>query len=169
MRRFHTVWLPRLVGALAALAAATVGARAADTIFVTIDFAEVLKFDRPVGTVVLGNPGIATATIGDNHTLVLTGNAAGTTNLIVLDEAGKELSNAIVRVGSHGRRLVTLLSVYPSGIKRQTYSCTPQCEPTAMSKDASEPHQPTAGARAELEKTEAAPSAQKQPDETPGL
>ena len=50
-----------LLGAAAAgvLAIAASGAMAAELIDVTIDFAKVLKLDRPAATIVIGNPGIA--------------------------------------------------------------------------------------------------------------
>ena len=70
-------------------AIATSGALAAELIDVTIDFAKVLKLDRPAATIVIGNPGIADASVEDEQTVVLTGKAAGTTNLIVLDEQGE--------------------------------------------------------------------------------
>ncbi len=99
-------------------------ALAADVIDVTIDFAKILKLDRPAGTLVIGNPGIADATVGDETTVVLTGKAAGTTNLIILDSKGEEMANALVRVSSDTRQLTTVFY----GSKRHSFSCAPQCE-----------------------------------------
>jgi Flp pilus assembly secretin CpaC len=95
-----------------------------DAIDVTIDFAKMLKIDRPAHTVVVGNPGIADASVSDDETLVLTGKTAGTTNLIVLDVDGEEILNAIVRVSSDSRQLTTVFY----GAQRQTFSCAPVCE-----------------------------------------
>ncbi|WP_161141026.1 pilus assembly protein N-terminal domain-containing protein [Propylenella binzhouense] len=100
------------------------GAARADTIDVTIDFAKILKLDKPAATLVIGNPGIADATVGDDKTVVLTGKAAGTTNLIILDDKGQEIANEIVRVSSDVRQLTTVFY----GSKRQSFSCSPQCE-----------------------------------------
>src|SRR4051794_36643304 len=100
------------------------GAEAQKTIDLTIDFATVVKLDRPAKTIVIGNPGIADASVQDGTTVVLTGKAAGTTNMIILDEKGTELANETLRVASNLRQLTTVFY----GNKRQTYSCSPTCE-----------------------------------------
>lgn len=105
------------------LVATSLPARA-DTIALTIDFAKVMKLDKPVSTIVIGNPGIADATVEDEQTLVLTGKAAGTTNLIALDQDGHEVANAILQVVSNDRQLTTVFY----GSNRQTLSCSPICE-----------------------------------------
>lgn len=91
---------------------------------VTIDFAKVMKLNKPVHTIVVGNPGIFDATVSDEQTLVLTGKTAGMTNLIVLDDDGAELVNAMVRVSSNVRELTTVFY----GAQRQSFSCAPVCE-----------------------------------------
>lgn len=116
----------RLLSALASACVlmAAQSALAADVVDVTIDFAKVMKLDAPADTIVIGNPGIADATIQDEDTLVLTGRSAGTTNMIVLDKDGKELVDAVVRVSSNVRQLTTIFY----GSNRQTFSCAPTCE-----------------------------------------
>ncbi|WP_026379884.1 pilus assembly protein N-terminal domain-containing protein [Afifella pfennigii] len=99
-------------------------ASAAEPIDLTIDFAKVMQLDKPVATLVIGNPGIADATVEDQTTLVLTGKAAGTTNLIALDAEGNEIANSLVRVVSNDRQLTTVFY----GARRQTLSCAPICE-----------------------------------------
>ena len=99
-------------------------ALASESVDVTIDFAKVMKLTQPAHTIVVGNPGIADATIGDDQTLVLTGKTAGTTNLIVLNEKGDEILNSMVRVSSDIRQLTTVFY----GAHRQTFSCAPVCE-----------------------------------------
>lgn len=115
-----------LAAALAcATAVGTTGAEAApDKIDVTIDFAKVLRLDQAAHTVVIGNPGIADATVTDDKTLTLTGKTAGQTNLIVLDDSGKEVVNATIVVSSDTRQLTTVYL----GRQRETYSCAPVCE-----------------------------------------
>lgn len=100
------------------------GAMANEVIDLTIDFAKIMKIDREAETIIIGNPGIADTTLGDEQTLVLTGKAAGTTNLIVIDKEGEEIINSTVRVSSDIRQLTTVFS----GVHRQTYSCAPVCE-----------------------------------------
>lgn len=108
----------------AAVLCATPAVAADNPIDVTIDFAKVMTLDQPVHTVVVGNPGIADATMGDEKTLILTGKTAGTTNLIALDAQGKEILNTTVRVASDIRQLTTVFY----GPNRQTFSCAPVCE-----------------------------------------
>jgi Flp pilus assembly secretin CpaC len=95
-----------------------------DPIHLIIDFAKLLKLDEPPATIVIGNPGIADAAIGDDRMIVLTGKSAGATNMIVLDARGNEIANTTLRVASDTRHLTTIFR----GAKRQTYSCAPTCE-----------------------------------------
>jgi Flp pilus assembly secretin CpaC len=127
MKSQHGAHARRLIGAaLLGLAAAANGgaAFASDVVDVTIDFAKILKLDHPATTLVIGNPGIADATVEDEKTVILTGKTAGSTNLIVLDEKGAEVANLVVRVSSDIRQLTTVFY----GSKRQTFSCSPTCE-----------------------------------------
>ena len=114
-----------LIGLTAAMAMALVQpAFSEETVDLVIDFATILELDEPISTLIIGNPGIANVTIEDHQTIVLTGKAAGMTNLIALDEDGEEIINALVRVTSNVRRLTTVFY----GSKRQTLSCAPTCE-----------------------------------------
>jgi Flp pilus assembly secretin CpaC len=117
--------LIRSFGLTFALVAALVQpAFSEETVDLVIDFAKILKLNEPVSTLIIGNPGIADATIQDDQTIVLTGKAAGMTNLIAMNDDGKELANVLVRVASNVRRLTTVFY----GSKRQTLSCAPTCE-----------------------------------------
>jgi Flp pilus assembly secretin CpaC len=104
--------------------AATVGAAAEGPVDVTIDFAKVMRLDTPARTVIVGNPGIADASIDNEKTLVLTEKTAGTTNLIVLDVNGHEILNSTIRVSSDVHQLTTVFY----GANRETFSCAPVCE-----------------------------------------
>lgn len=120
----HARALPRrfAIGIFAALS--WMGAAQAEEIQLTIDFAKIMTLEKPAGTIVIGNPGIADATVGDDRTIVLTGKAAGATNMIVLDAEGRQIANAVLRVASDVRQLTTVFY----GSKRQTFSCAPRCE-----------------------------------------
>lgn len=91
---------------------------------VYMDHARVLRLDRPVSKVILGNAEVADATVADAHTIVLTGRNFGTTNLVLLDADG----NAIV----DERILVSIDEGNTVRVFRQTdrsvLSCTPNCE-----------------------------------------
>lgn len=92
---------------------------------IRLDFAHILALDEAAGTVAVGNDGIVRATLSDDQTIVLTGLAPGTTNLVVLDASGDEIYNTTVRVVASGDYLVTVYR----GSLRQTYSCGSRCTP----------------------------------------
>jgi Flp pilus assembly secretin CpaC len=108
------------------------GARAdEDVLRVFMDHARVLKLDRPVAKVIVGNAKVADATVADAKTIVLTGRSFGTTNLVLLDADG----NAIV----DERILVSIDEASTVRVYRQTersvLSCTPNCEQHAAQGD----------------------------------
>jgi uncharacterized cupin superfamily protein len=90
---------------------------------VIVDFARPLILARPAGTVIIGNPAIAQATLSDDKTVILTGKTPGSTNLIVMDAEGAEVANVVVDVVAAGGRLVTV----DEGTGRATYSCSERC------------------------------------------
>lgn len=65
---------------------------------VKVNMARILRINAPASTVIIGNPAIADVTIQDPQTLVLTGKAYGTTNLIVLDNRGSPIADTMVEV-----------------------------------------------------------------------
>ncbi|WFU09131.1 pilus assembly protein N-terminal domain-containing protein [Rhizobium sp. CB3090] len=95
---------------------------------VYMDHARVLKLDRPVSKVIVGNSQVADATVADPKTIVLTGRSFGTTNIVLLDSDG----NAIV----DERILVSIDEGNTVRVYRQTdrsvLSCTPNCEQHAQ-------------------------------------
>lgn len=91
---------------------------------VVVDFARPLILERPARTVIIGNPAIAQATLSDDKTVVLTGKAPGSTNLIVMDADGAEMANLVLDVVAAGGRLVTV----HEDTGQATYSCTERCD-----------------------------------------
>ncbi len=118
--------LAKIAGALAIVAAMPVTGLASeeDMLRVSMNHARVLKLDRPVSKVIIGNAKVADATVADATTIVLTGRSFGTTNLVLLDAQG----NAIV----DERVLVSIDEGNTVRVFRQTartvLSCTPNCE-----------------------------------------
>lgn len=106
-----------------ALGLAAVPAVAKDPIAVTVDLAKVMRISAPAATVVVGNPGIADATMQDRQTLVITGKVAGVTNLVVLDGKGQLIADETIHVVKPQSGYVTV----QRGAARFTYSCTPHC------------------------------------------
>lgn len=99
-------------------------ASAKETINITVDHAKVMRVSRPAATVIIGNPGIADATVQDSQTLVITGKSFGVTNMIILDQDGEPIADALLTV--QGER-VNAVTVYRR-TARETFSCSPNCE-----------------------------------------
>lgn len=110
--------------ALTVLPATAIPGRAAEAIELSIDIAHVLRLERPAGTVIIGNPNIADATVLDARTFVLTGKSAGLTNLIVLDRDGTDVSDFAVRVTNRNGNYVSVRA----GERQRTFFCDGICE-----------------------------------------
>ncbi|MGK9200572.1 pilus assembly protein N-terminal domain-containing protein [Sinorhizobium meliloti] len=105
--------------------AAPGGARAAEEMMrVYMDHARVLKLDRPVSKVIIGNAEVADATVADAKTIVLTGRNFGTTNLVILDQDGNAMVDERILVSIDEGNTVR---VYKQTV-RTVLSCTPNCE-----------------------------------------
>jgi hypothetical protein len=108
---------------LIALAAAPSAALAQRTLDITVNKAELLRFDRHPGSVLVVNPAIADVVAdGGDHVFVL-GKTPGETQLFVLDEAGKTMMQATVRVGTPAAGQVSVFR----GTAETTLNCAPRC------------------------------------------
>ncbi|AFL54468.1 Flp pilus assembly secretin CpaC [Sinorhizobium fredii] len=119
------------VATLAFLATALIGILAAggteaaeQMMRVYMDHARVLKLDRPVSKVIIGNSDVADATVADSKTIVLTGRNFGTTNLVILDQDGNAIVDERVLVSIDEGNTVR---VYKQ-TTRTVFSCSPNCE-----------------------------------------
>ena len=99
---------------------------------VMIDHAKVVKLPERTQTVIVGNPIIADVTVQRNGIMVVTGKSYGVTNLIALDSAGTLLSESLISVQAPTESLVTV----QRGLERESYSCTPSCQPSLLLGDA---------------------------------
>lgn len=99
---------------------------------VMVDRAKVIRLPERTQTVVIGNPAIADLAIQKSGIVVVTGKSYGTTNLIALDGAGNMLAESTVSVTAPSDGIV----VVQRGSERQTYSCTPNCQPSVALGDA---------------------------------
>jgi Flp pilus assembly secretin CpaC len=108
---------------IAALTASTASAQE-DMLRVYMDHARVLKLDRPVSKVIVGNAKVADATVADARTIVLTGRAFGTTNIVLLDGDGNAILDERILVSIDEGNTVR---VYRQ-TERSVLSCTPNCE-----------------------------------------
>lgn len=105
---------------------------AAQELIVKTDQTQLISITGNPGTVVIGNPSIADVTIQGSKIFVH-GRAYGSTNLIILDENGNQLSALDITVQPGGENN---LRVYKAGA-RFSYVCAPSCEATLQSGDAS--------------------------------
>ncbi len=125
----HSLGRTLSLGALGALVLAlipgdAVQASPRDSVGLTVNIAEVLPLERTPATIIVGNPEIADVTVGDERTLILTGRAAGITNLIAIDEAGQRFVDLELHVKSDLPQHV----VVQAGASRSTFVCAPRCE-----------------------------------------
>lgn len=86
--------------------------------------ARILRYARAPGTVIIGDEAVAAVSIAGSDILVLTGLAPGTTNVIVLDEAGAQIDRIALSVVDRGSSVIV-----GRGRDRQVFTCDPICRP----------------------------------------
>jgi Flp pilus assembly secretin CpaC len=123
--------LPLLAGiaafAVAAGAPSQASASSQDLI-VNYDQSQLLKLPRPVTEIIIGNPAIADVTVQKGDLLVITGKTFGITNMIALDAERKIVLETRIMVKRDEAKVVNLMR----GTLRQSYNCTPQCNPSIV-------------------------------------
>ena len=113
-------------------AQATPAAGKVESVLVKVDHAKVVRLPEKAQTVIVGNPAIADVAVQKNGVMIVTGKSFGVTNLIALDAAGTLLAESLVRVGADSDSVLTV----QRGLERESYSCTPVCQPAAQLGDA---------------------------------
>ncbi|HEY7385653.1 MAG TPA: pilus assembly protein N-terminal domain-containing protein [Beijerinckiaceae bacterium] len=103
-----------------------------DTVSVMIDHAKVVRLPERTQTVIVGNPMIADITVQRNGLVVITGKTYGVTNLIALEPGGTMLAESMISVQAPNESVVTV----QRGLERESYSCTPNCQPAIQLGDA---------------------------------
>lgn len=114
---------------------------AGDVLRMTVGHSKLLQADEPFGTIIVGDDTIANATVGAGNSIIVTGLAAGSTNLIVLSEAQEMLMSATVAVVPVAGPLRATVTVMRGAETRERYECRgadctlidPQGQPTEMS------------------------------------
>jgi Flp pilus assembly secretin CpaC len=112
------------IAATSALAA--VPALAVDDLIVKYDQSQLLRLPKPAAEIIVGNPSIADVAIQSGNLLVVTGKTFGITNIIALDADRNVIQDQRVLVKRDEGKVVNLLR----GTDRQSYNCTPQCNPS---------------------------------------
>ena len=113
------------------LAPQAVPTSAAADIGVVLDHARLIRLPERVATIVIGNPLIADAAVQSGGLMVVTGKGYGTTNIIALDRSGAVLMEKTIEVVGPREELMVVYR----GAVRETYSCSPVCEPRIMPGD----------------------------------
>ena len=123
------VWSPAIAQTRPAPAPAPAAAASHQgSVVVTVDHAKVVRLPERAQTVIVGNPAIADVSVQRNGVMVVTGKSFGVTNLIALDGSGTLLAESSVRVQAASDSMLTV----QRGLERESYSCTPVCQPAAQ-------------------------------------
>ena len=101
---------------------------AAQELVVKYDQSQLLRLPRPVAEIIVGNPSIADVTVQSGNLLVITGKTFGITNVIALDADRNVIQDQRVMVMREEARVVNL----QKGSKRETYNCSPNCNPSLV-------------------------------------
>jgi Flp pilus assembly secretin CpaC len=118
------------------------GATAAD-LEIKIDRAQVFNIPVESKTLIIGNPAIADVSIIQPGLMVITGKAFGLTNLVSLDQDGRQIANSMLRVTAPGEQMVTVMR----GTNNETVHCPEGgiCNPTMTLSDSPEAFGKAAG------------------------
>jgi hypothetical protein len=100
----------------------------ADDLLVKYDQSQLLRLPRPAAEIIIGNPTVADVSIQAGNLLVITGKSFGITNIIALDADRNVIQDQRIIVQRDELKVVNLTK----GGKRETYNCSPQCNPTIM-------------------------------------
>ncbi|MGN6096013.1 MAG: pilus assembly protein N-terminal domain-containing protein [Bosea sp. (in: a-proteobacteria)] len=135
----HRSRISRTLAGLSLVPFLTAGAASAaqpsgapESVVVLVDQAKVVRLPEKAQTVIVGNPAIADVAVQRNGVMVVTGKSFGVTNLIALDAGGTLLAESLVRVSAASDSVLTV----QRGMDRESYSCTPQCQPSVQLGDA---------------------------------
>jgi Flp pilus assembly secretin CpaC len=111
---------------VAGFAVVAAGASKAEDLIVKYDQSQLLRLPRPAAEIIIGNPTIADISVQSGNLLVITGKTFGITNIIALDADRNVIQDQRVLVKRDESKVVNL----QRGTQRQSYNCTPQCNPS---------------------------------------
>lgn len=121
-----------MLGAGVAGAAASEDPPGSSAISLVLNKAKVLQLPPNAVTIVVGNPIVADVTmLKRTKHMILTGKGFGETNLIALDAQGRSVGESLIRVTAPTKNLIV-----QRGMERETWDCTPRCQPTFSLGDA---------------------------------
>lgn len=123
--------LKHLAAAMAFALAGAPAALADSPFMVKVDQTIAVKLASPANSVVVGNATVADVAVHDASTLLITGKAFGSTNVLVLDRNGKAIWQTELAVAGGNETSLTIVR----GANTNTYSCTDKCRGTAAAGD----------------------------------
>jgi hypothetical protein len=123
--------LKHFAAAVAFVLAAAPAALADSPFMVKVDQTVAVKLASPANSVVVGNATVVDVTVHDASTLLITGKAFGSTNVMVLDRTGKAIWQTELAVTGGSDTSLTIVR----GGNTNTYSCTDKCRGTPSSGD----------------------------------
>ncbi len=117
---------------LVALALCSAAPAYAAGVSVAMDEVRTITFPKTVSTIYVGNPAVADINMIDSRHAFILGKGYGNTNMVALDQDGKQVSNTHISVMARQDASLTL----QRGASRVTYSCTAaHCEITPQPGD----------------------------------
>jgi Flp pilus assembly secretin CpaC len=137
MRRilFAVMTLSAAPAYAASVAPAHVAPAHAGGVSIAMDEVRTVTFPKSVSTIYVGNPSIADINMIDSRHAFILGKGYGNTNMLALDQDGKQVSNTHINVMARQDSSITL----QRGANRITYSCTAvHCEATPQPGDGKE-------------------------------
>jgi Flp pilus assembly secretin CpaC len=118
--------LVMLAGAAIAAAVSSTTPAHAEDLIVKYDQSQLLRLPRAASEIIIGNPAIADVSVQAGNLLVVTGKTFGITNIIALDADRNVIQDQRILVRRDEVKVVNL----QRGTTRQSYNCTPQCNPS---------------------------------------
>lgn len=100
----------------------------AQDLVVKYDQSQILRLPRPVAEIIIGNSSIIDVSVQSANLLVITGKTFGITNVIALDAERNIIQDQRVMVARDDARAINLVKAG----KRQSYNCSPQCNPSLV-------------------------------------
>jgi Flp pilus assembly secretin CpaC len=122
----HATSLCRTLGLGLVVATAAICSAKAEDLIVKYDQSQLLRLPRPAAEIIIGNPAIADISVQAGNLLVVTGKTFGITNIIALDADRNVIQDQRILVRRDEAKVVNL----QRGTQRQSYNCTPQCNPS---------------------------------------
>lgn len=107
-----------------------------EIVSVLVDTAKVIRLPEKTKTIIVGNPAIADIAPGAKGIAILTGKSFGITNIIALDANGSMIAESTISVQAPQQAMI--VTVQLGADVRNSYTCTPKCQPTAQLGDSSQ-------------------------------